>query len=150
MARVAVLLVVVIAAALGGCTHGPVTQSPPQTAALEIDPRQQAIDERKDDLVRRIAVCESGDHGDSATEIYGGRGAYVGRLQFTRSTVINYVRVMEGRTITSGEAAELAHDYNRAAALAKFIIFELDGIRNWPSCAHKLGLAREVVQIKQM
>jgi hypothetical protein len=149
MARFAVLLVVT-AAALGGCTHGPVAQSPPQTAALEIDPHQQAIDERKDDLVRRIAVCESGDHGDSATEIYGGRGAYVGRLQFTRTTIINYVRVKEGRTITSGEAAEIAHDYTRAAALAKFIIFELDGIRNWPSCAHKLGLAREVVQIKQM
>lgn len=149
MARIVVALVVA-AAALTGCVHQPAAQSAPQAAVAVVDPHQQAIDERKDDLVRRIAVCESGDHGDSDAQIYGYRGMYVGRFQFTRQTVVNYVRVMEGRTITQAEAAEIAHDYNRAAALAKFIIFELDGIRNWPACAHKFGLAREVVQIKQM
>jgi hypothetical protein len=149
MARIANFLVVA-AAALAGCTHGPAAQSAPQTSAAAVDPRQQAVDERKDDLVRRIAVCESGDHGDSDTQIYGHRGTYVGRFQFTRQTVINYVRAMEGKEMTAEEAVELAHDYNRAAALAKYIIFELDGIRNWPACARKLGLAREVTEIKQM
>jgi len=150
MARIAVLLVVSVAA-LGGCTHGSATQGSPQTAASAVDPRQQAIDERKEDLVRRIAVCESGDHGDTDARIYGGRkGVYVGRFQFTRQTVINYVRAMDGREITTDEAIEIAHDYTKAAALTKYIVFELDGLRNWPACARKLGLAREVLQIKQM
>jgi hypothetical protein len=149
MARVAILLVAAVAA-LGGCTHA-AAKVEPQTAAAAIDPHQQAIDERKDDLVRRIAVCESGDHGESDRPIYGGRkGVYVGRFQFTKTTVVNYVRVMEGRSITTDEAVEIAHDYTRAAALTKFIVFELDGLRNWPACAHKLGLAREVTEIKRM
>ena len=149
MARIAILLLVA-SAALGGCTHG-AAQVEPQTAAAAIDPHQLAIDERKEDLVRRIAVCESGDHGDTDARIYGGRrGVYVGRFQFTRTTVVNYVRIMDGRSITPDEAAEIAHDYTKAAALAKFIVFELDGLRNWPACAHKLGLAREVIEIKRM
>jgi hypothetical protein len=149
MARIAILLVVA-SAALGGCTHV-AAQAEPQTAAAAIDPHQQAIDERKDDLVRRIAVCESGDHGESDSRIYGGRkGVYVGRFQFTRTTVVNYVRIREGRSITADEATEIAHDYSKAAALAKFIVFDLDGLRNWPACAHKLGLAREVIEIKRM
>src|SRR5258708_35462189 len=99
MARIAILLVVV-SAALGGCTHGP-AQVQPQTAAAAIDPHQLAIDERKDDLVRRIAVCESGDHGDTDARIYGGRkGVYVGRFPFTRTTAGKYVRIMARRSIT--------------------------------------------------
>src|SRR6185437_8690339 len=103
MARVAILLVAAVVA-LGGCTHA-AAKVEPQAAAAAIDPHQQAIDERKDDLVRRIAVCESGDHGETDRRIYGGRkGVYVGRFQFTRTTVVNYVRIKDGRSITVDEA----------------------------------------------
>jgi hypothetical protein len=36
-------------------------------------------------MMRQLAVCESGAHGDSDRPIYGGRGAYVGRFQFDRA-----------------------------------------------------------------
>jgi hypothetical protein len=110
--------------------------------------RQAEIDERKAELLRQLAVCESGAHGDSAVPVIGGRGLYIGRFQFTPRTVITYVQQMDGRELSWGQATALAHDYNQAAALAKWIIFERDGLYNWPACSKKLGLAKEVAAIK--
>ena len=31
-----------------------------------------------------------------------------------------------------------------------FFIFEQDGVYNWPLCSKKLGLARQVAEIKQL
>ena len=47
------------------------------------------INKRKDEVLRQLAVCESGDHGDSAVPVIGGRGAYLGRFQFAPRTVID-------------------------------------------------------------
>jgi hypothetical protein len=110
----------------------------------------RAIAARKDELLRDLAVCESGGSGDSERPIYGGRGAFVGRFQFTPRTVINYVQQMDGRVLSFREATALAHDYQQAAALAKFVIFEKDGIWNWPFCNRKLGLAQQVAEIKAL
>jgi hypothetical protein len=112
--------------------------------------RAREVEERKDDMLRELAVCESGGVGDSAQPIYGGRGAFVGRFQFTPRTVINYVQQMDGRSLSTKEAVALAHDYRKAAALAKFVIFEKDGIWNWPLCSRKLGLVQEVSEIKTL
>ncbi len=114
------------------------------------DMRLVMINERKDEMLRQLATCESGDHGDSPVPVVGGRGAYLGRFQFAPRTVINYVQQMDGRTLSWGEATALAHNYSQAAALAKWVIFERDGISNWPACSRKLGLAKQVADIKAM
>lgn len=130
-----------------GCT----TQE--QSASLvsyAADPRTSEIEARKDDLLRQLAMCESGGNGESDRPIYGGRGAFVGRFQFMPRTVIGFVRDMDGRNLSWNEAVALAHDYQQAAALARFAIFERDAISHWPLCNRKLGLRQQVDAIKSM
>lgn len=141
------LLLVLLA--IGGCAKPSSTRPAlsPETAA---DRRARDVEERKDAMLRELAVCESGGTGDSMQPIYGGRGAFVGRFQFTPRTVINYVQQMDGRILSVKEAVALAHDYQQAAALAKFVIFEKDGVGNWPLCARKLGLPQQVAEIRAL
>jgi hypothetical protein len=136
--------------AVTGCTRPspPVMSLVPAHVPSATDMRMSQIDERKDELLRQLAVCESGAHGDSAVPVIGGRGLYIGRFQFTPRTVITYVQRMDGRELTWGQAVALAHDYSQAAGLAKWIIFEQDGLYNWPACSKKLGLAKQVAEIK--
>lgn len=108
------------------------------------------IDERKNEVLRDLATCESGGSGDSDRPIYGGRGTYLGRFQFTARTVINWTKERDGTVLTTKEAVELAHNYDRAADLAKYMIFERDRLSEWPLCARKLGLAKQVAEIKAM
>jgi hypothetical protein len=120
-------------------------------AAAAVDPpRTREIEERKDDLMRQLAICESGGYGDSERPIYGGGGTYLGRFQFTIRAVISYVHDMDGRVLSSGDAVLLAQDYNQAAALAKYVIFVRGDLGNWPACGNKLDLAKHVVEIKAM
>ena len=56
-------------------------------------------------------------------------------------TVVAYVQQKEGRQLSLSEAKELAHDYDQAAELAKYMIFDLDRAGDWPLCARKIGLA---------
>lgn len=134
---------------VSGCQLG--TQ-PPQTAAVvpTVDLRQQEIEERKDEMIRQLAHCESGGSGPSDRPIYGGRGAFVGRLQFTISTLISYQLKRDGTQLTRQEALDLAHDYDRAASLAKYMIFELEEPWHWPLCSRKIALHNEMANIKEM
>jgi hypothetical protein len=127
-----------------GCTHAP----PVPIQAL--DSRALDIEARKDDVLRQLAECESGGSGESDRPIYGARGAYVGRFQFSPRTVIGFVRDRDGRTLNVNEAIALAHDDQQASALAKYAIFERDAISHWPLCNRKLGLAGQVAAIKSM
>lgn len=45
-------------------------------AAAVDPPRAREIEERKDDLMRQLAICESGGYGDSERPIYGGGGDF--------------------------------------------------------------------------
>src|SRR5260370_9921990 len=76
---------------VSGCQLG--TQ-PPQTAAIAptVDLRQKEIEERKDEMIRQLAHCETGGSGPSERPIYGGRGAFVGRPQFSVPTVGSHQR----------------------------------------------------------
>ena len=107
---------------VSGCQLG---THPPQTAALaatSVDLRQQEIEERKDEMVRQLAHCESGGSGPSDRPIYGGRGAFVGRLQFSVQT----------------------------ASLATYLIFELEEPHHWPLCSRKIALRNEMAHIKEL
>ena len=141
------LLLVLLA--IAGCTK-PSPPRPAPSTETRADLRARQVEERKDEMLRELSVCESGGVGDSAQPIYGGRGAFVGRFQFTPRTIISYVQQMDGRSLSMKEAVALAHDYQQARALAKFVIFEKDGIWNWPLCSRKLGLAQEVSEIKTL
>ena len=135
--------------AVTGCTR-PSASNLQAAAPSAVDTRMSLVDERKDEVLRQLAVCESGAHGDAAVPVIGGRGAYIGRFQFTPRTVITYVQRMDGRELTWGQAVALAHDYTQAASLAKWIIFEQNGLYNWPACSKKLGLVQQVTEIKAL
>jgi hypothetical protein len=134
---------------ISGCQLG---GTPPTTSGFEpqVDLRQKAIDERKEEIVRQLAHCESGGWGPSDRPIHGGRGAYLGRLQFTVQTVMSYQLKRDGAQLSRQEAIELAHDYDRAGALAKFMIFDLEEPHHWPLCARKIGLRSQMAAIKEL
>ena len=140
-----------IAAALALAACAPRYTGPSPTAEyVAAYEHQRKIDERKDEVIRQLAVCESGGWGPSERPIYGGRGAYLGRLQFAPRTVIAYVKRRDGTELTYREASALALDYDRAADLAKFMIFDLGETSHWPLCARKIGLAAQVKQVQAL
>src|SRR5215813_2869256 len=132
---------------LGGCQLG---QQPPQTSSLQADKPRDEAEERKDEMIRQLAHCESGGFGPSERPIYGGRGAYLGRMQFSAQTVISYQMKKDGTQLSRKEAADLAQDYDRAAALAKYMIFDLEEYFHWPLCSRKLAIKDEVAYVKEL
>jgi hypothetical protein len=134
--------------ALAGCVQHQAPRALPGPVMSIAEAKNWAVEQRKKEMLQELATCESGGHGEADRPIVGGRGAYHGRFQFMPRTIITFVQQMDGRTISLTEAKELAHDYERAAELAKFVIFEKDGIGNWPLCARKLGLREQVAEIK--
>jgi hypothetical protein len=134
---------------ISGCQLG---GTPPKTSGFEppVDLRQKEIDERKEEIIRQLAQCESGGWGPSDRLIHGGRGAYLGRLQFTIGTVIAYQKRRDGAQLSRQEAIDLAHDYDRAGSLAKYMIFDLEEPHHWPLCARKIGLRSQMSAIKEM
>jgi hypothetical protein len=136
--------------ALGACipqtAQQPKQMPGPVLSIAEVKAR--AAEQRKDEILRELATCESGGHGESDRPIYGGRGMFVGRFQFMPQTVVAYVKERDGRQLSFREATELAHDYDRAKELAKYMIFEQGRINDWPACSRKLGLAQQVADIK--
>jgi hypothetical protein len=132
---------------VSGCQLG---QQPPQTSSLQADNSGNEVEERKDEMMRQLAHCETGGFGPSERPIYGGRGAYLGRLQFSVQTVIGYQMRKDGTQLSRKDAADLAQDYDRAAALAKFIIFDLEEPWHWPLCSKKISLREEMANIKEL
>ena len=130
------------ALALAACAEPPKVAQRPVALAIAPSPAESM----KTDLVERLAQCESG--GQS---IYGAGGLYVGPLQFHRTTVVGYYRILYGQQITHRDAVEIAMDRDRAHQLAKDIIFTSGNkVRDWPLCSRKLGLAAEVDRILAM
>jgi len=151
LARAAIALA--LAVALPACEQlgiGP-APTPPTVAAAPAppDPRLVEIDNRKDELLRKLAVCESGGSGISDKPIYGGRGrVYNGRFQFTLRTLILYVRRRDGVDLNQKEAHDFAQDYEKAAALTKYMIFDLAEPWHWPLCRRRIGMDRDLREIK--
>jgi hypothetical protein len=135
--------------ALGACVQQ--TAQPKQMPGPVMtiaEAKAASLNQRKDEIMRDLATCESGGHGDSDTPIVGGRGAFLGRFQFMPRTVISYVQQRDGRMLSFEEAKGLAHDYEQAKELAKYMIFEQGRTNDWPLCARKIGLAGQVAEIQ--
>jgi hypothetical protein len=130
-----------------GCQLGTYT---PQIASLRADELRRSAEERKEEMIRQLAQCESGGVGPSDRPIHGGRGVYLGRLQFSMQTVIGYQMRKDGRRLSPQEAARLAHDYDRSAELAKYMIFDLEEPWHWPHCAKKISLRSEISTVKEV
>lgn len=146
--RPATLLILLIAAlGLAACE-----KPKPQAAAVGPGPTPQEVEfnDRKESLLQQLATCESGSWGPQARPIYGSRGAYHGRFQFTLRTFMTYTRMRDGTVITAKEAAEYAQDYYKAANLAWYMIYDLNEPWHWPLCSRKLGIPAQLRAIRAM
>lgn len=111
-------------------------------------PQEVEFNDRKESLLQQLATCESGSWGPQPRPIYGSRGAYHGRFQFTLRTFMTYTRMRDGTVITSKEAAEYAQDYYKAANLAWYMIYDLNEPWHWPLCSRKLGIPNQLKAIR--
>lgn len=149
----AAALPILVAASLGvtGCVNL-IGSTPPEVASVApgLTPREQEIADRKEHLLQQLATCESGSWGPSARPIYGSRGAYHGRFQFTLRTFITYTRMRDGIELTTKEAAEYVQNYDKAASLAWYMIYDLQEPWHWPLCSRKHGIPAQVDLIKQL
>ena len=64
--------------------------------------------------------------------------------------MISYQKRRDGTQLSRQEAIELAHDYDRASELAKYMIFDLEEPHHWPLCARKIGLRDQMASIRIM
>ena len=142
------LSLLVSSLALAGCVQHTASKAMPGPVMSVAEAKNWAVEQRKDEILRELATCESGGHGESDRPIVGGRGAYIGRFQFNLRTVVSYVQQRDGRQLSLVEAKDFAHDYEQAASLAKYMIFDLDRAGDWPLCARKLGLRAQVTEIR--
>ena len=93
-------------------------------------------------MIRQLAHCESGGSGPSDRPIFGGRGAYLGRLQFTVSTVVAYQRKRDGTQLTGRKPPTWRTTTTAPPRFAKYMIFELEEPCHWPLCSRKIALAQ--------
>ena len=137
--------------ALGACVQQTAQpKSMPGPVMTIAEAKASALDHRKNEMLRDLATCESGGHGEADRPIYGGGGMFVGRFQFMPRTVISYVQQRDGRVLSFREATDLAHDYDQAKELAKYMIFEQGRINDWPACSRRLGLVQQVAEIQSL
>jgi hypothetical protein len=137
--------------ALGACVQQ--TAQPKQMPGPVMtiaEAKAASLNQRKDQVMAELATCESGGSGEADQPIVGGRGAFLGRFQFMPRTVITYVQQRDGRQLSFEEAKGLAHDYEQAKELAKYMIFEQGRTNDWPLCARKIGLAGQVAEIQSL
>jgi hypothetical protein len=128
----------------------PISTAQAQPASDDASP--PTIEALKDSVVDRLAKCETQGRLDagSVVVIDTNKEAWIGKLQFQAKTVVHYTKLIEGRSIDGKQAVEIALHSERAASLAKRIIFEKDGLSNWHVCSKKLGLMPEVKLIQWM
>lgn len=123
-------------------------------ADREVSIFPQKVDDLKNQLVEKLAKCESAGHKEEDGIIIfdSNNVPSIGVLQFQRKTVMYYYKTLYGQTITPQDAVVIANDGDQAKKLAKDIIFKTsNGVeKDWVNCSKKLGLQAEVNLIKQL
>lgn len=133
----------------------------------------QKIDALKNSIVDELMACEGATYnedsglvtfdptdaqfakmlnsGEKKTIVDKGEMSY-GILQFKKSTVIYYVKMQTGKTITGKEALLIALDKDESSKLAKFVMFETKSKASgdWKNCARAKGLDGKIDLIKQL
>lgn len=112
------------------------------------------IEDLKDDVVNRLAACETKGvkEPDAAIIFDSNNQASIGAWQYQIKTVQHFVKKFEQRDITRVEAIKIAIDHEKAHALTKRVLFEIQSgaSDNWYNCEKKLGLEREIAVIKKL
>ena len=111
------------------------------------------IEELKSKVVADIQKCESKGFKESDGIIIfdSNNKASIGTMQFQKSTIIHYYKVLYGQTITPKEAILIALDDEKAEALAHDIIFkDSKGVSNWYNCANKINAKGRLETIKEL
>ena len=134
------------------CVGSGCARKPPETVVVPQGPTEHEafVQARKDEVLKSLAVCESGSWGPHSSRIMGGRGTYHGRFQYTPRTYITMQQRRDGTVLTTQEAIEAAQDYEKAAALTSWVIFEQGETWHWPLCNRKLGLTAKVREINAL
>lgn len=137
-------LVIAVLCAGAGCA-----KKPTQTAAVAPGPTEHEliVESRKTELIQSLAICESGSWGPHSNRITGGRGRYHGRFQYTPRTYITFQQRRDGTVLTTQEAIDAAQDYEKAASLTAWVMFEQGEAWHWPLCNRKLGLTAKIREI---
>ncbi len=134
------------------CVSPGCAQKPVETAAVPQGPTEHEIfvRQRKDEVLQSLAICESGSWGPHSHRITGGRGTYHGRFQYTPRTYITMQQRRDGTVLTTQEAIAAAQDYEKAASLTEWVMFEQGETWHWPLCNRKLGLTAKVKEINAL
>lgn len=146
--RTATLPLMLVALCVGsGCAQKPV-----ETAVVPQGPTEHEafVRARKNEVLQSLAICESGSWGPHSNRITGGRGTYHGRFQYTPRTYITMQQRRDGTVLTTQEAIAAAQDYEKAASLTEWVMFEQGETWHWPLCNRKLGLTAKVREINAL
>lgn len=140
----------VLSLTLGACvTKNQAVVDPSAAVRAAEAERQRAYDERTNEVMDQLAMCESGGVGPTDKKIFGARGLYHGRFQFAPRTVMIYVQKRDGVGLNAKEASELAHDWEKSRELAKYMIFDLHEPWHWPLCSRKIKMPAQIAAIRQ-
>lgn len=127
----------------------------------EIDTLSVKVAALEKEVIDELSACESAGHSEEdgiiifddnrAGTLSKVNKASIGQFQFKVTTVQHYEKLRSGKVLTNKEAVIIALDTEKAADLAKWIIFEqTGGIFNWQNCSNKYGLADKVALIKKI
>ncbi len=129
----------------------------PALAEEKPDRLEVKIETLKNELVEKLVKCESGMLKDPEAHLTidpkdsGGHQVSVGVLQFYVPTVQQYMKQLDGVTLSSKEALFLAVTAKEAKDLASRMIFELNaGPNNWTRCFKALDLQKQVEFIRKL
>ncbi len=112
--------------------------------------RESAFNNLKEHILQQLATCESGSWGPLPRPLYGGRGAYHGRYQFSVRTFQTYTLRKDGTQLTAKEASEAAQDWHKSSELAWYVIYDLNEPWHWPLCSRKLGLPAQLQEARDL
>lgn len=118
-----------------------------------VDSLPQKIESLKVDLVNSIAKLENENNvpividDNKAGSLPKKDKVSIGCMQFKISTVQMYSKQLYGKVLTDNEAVLLALDCEQAKALAKDVIFKVQGgLWNWSVATKEMGAKVEVIK----
>lgn len=115
---------------------------------------QTKIDKLKDDVVEKLASCESAGYteDDGIIIFDSNEKASIGSFQWQIASVKHYHKLMTGKDVTSKEAILIALDKTKAKGLARYVAFETKNKmgKDWINCEKKFGLDAQIDIIKKL
>lgn len=117
-----------------------------------VDKMPEKVDALKEEVLKTLSSCEARGYkdGDAPIILDTNNKMSIGPFMFQVATVQHYYKTIYGKEITRHEATIIALDEEKARELAKAVIFDLDGLRNWLNCANKHNLRPKVDVIRSL